>query len=89
MFIYIQDSPFKLCARTLRPHCGIYHCCSFCSSGKSKMQSCACEGIMPGGSKGCGHGHEGHPGRRHWSCCANVLENSECSKANTIVDVEN
>lgn len=81
----IKGSPFTLCARNLRPHSGIYHCCTFCSSGGSKTALCECGGIMAGGYKGCGHGHDGHPGRRHWSCCANILENSECSKANAIV----
>lgn len=35
---------------------------------------------IPGGYNGCGHGHAGHPGRRHWSCCGNVLQNSECNQ---------
>ncbi|XP_044266934.1 tripartite motif-containing protein 45 isoform X1 [Tribolium madens] len=78
----IKDSPFPITVRTLKPHHGTFHCCSFCSSGGSKEATCGCEGRMPGGYKGCGHGHEGHPGRRHWSCCGNVLEHSECSKGN-------
>lgn len=81
----IMGSPFTLCARNLRPHSGIYHCCTFCSSSGSKSVACGCGGIMSGGYKGCGHGHSGHPGRRHWSCCANILENSECSKANAMI----
>ncbi|XP_055376368.1 tripartite motif-containing protein 45 [Condylostylus longicornis] len=78
----IKDSPFTLHARTLRPHSGIFHCCTFCSSKGSKTATCACGGVMNGGYKGCGHGHTGHPGRRHWSCCANTVENSECTTAN-------
>lgn len=39
---------------------------------------------MPG-FNGCGHGHTGHPGRRHWSCCGNVLENSECNVTNKLL----
>uniref|UniRef100_A0A336KEH2 CSON008495 protein n=1 Tax=Culicoides sonorensis TaxID=179676 RepID=A0A336KEH2_CULSO len=79
----IKDSPFTLRARALKPHTGIYHCCCFCSSGGSKIATCACASTMPGGYKGCGHGHPGHPGRRHWSCCSSVLENSECTVANS------
>ncbi|XP_068151601.1 E3 ubiquitin-protein ligase TRIM45 [Drosophila tropicalis] len=77
----IRGSPFTFQARQVRPHAGIYHCCSFCS-GKGK---CSCEGRMPG-HNGCGHGHTGHPGRRHWSCCGNVLENSECTVANKLLN---
>ncbi|KAL1490638.1 hypothetical protein ABEB36_013299 [Hypothenemus hampei] len=78
---HIQGSPFPITIRSLKPHFGTYHCCSFCSSGGSKEASCGCEGKMPGGYKGCGHGHEGHPGKRHWSCCGNVLEHSECGRS--------
>jgi tripartite motif-containing protein 45 len=80
----IKDSPFLLRARKLRPHTGRYHCCTFCSTSGSKTATCACNSVMPGGYKGCGHGHDGHPGQRHWSCCANVMENSECSTANAV-----
>ncbi|CAG9767918.1 unnamed protein product [Ceutorhynchus assimilis] len=80
---HIQGSPFPITVRSLKPHHGTFHCCSFCSSGGSKEASCGCEGKMPGGYKGCGHGHEGHPGRRHWSCCGNVVEHSECGKSNS------
>ncbi|XP_068902876.1 E3 ubiquitin-protein ligase TRIM45 isoform X2 [Tenebrio molitor] len=79
----VKDSPFPIIVRTLKPHHGTFHCCSFCSSGGSKEATCGCGGKMPGGYKGCGHGHEGHPGRRHWSCCGNVLEHSECTRSNT------
>lgn len=34
--------------------------------------------VSAGGFKGCGHGHKGHPGRPHWSCCGNTAEKSEC-----------
>ncbi|KAF4525657.1 hypothetical protein B566_EDAN001257 [Ephemera danica] len=73
--------------RPLRPHSGIFHCCTFCSSNGNKEISCGCGGKMPelmmavpGGYRGCGHGHTGHPGRRHWSCCGSVLESSECGR---------
>lgn len=78
----VKGSPFAMCARTLRPHSGIFHCCTFCSSRASKgAAACACGSQMPG-YRGCGHGHDGHPGRRHWSCCASDLETSECSATN-------
>ncbi|XP_014259345.1 tripartite motif-containing protein 45 isoform X2 [Cimex lectularius] len=78
--IHIQGSPFNVCVCSLRPHKGVYHCCAFCSSRGSKSAKCACGCKMPGGYEGCGHGHIGHPGRRHWSCCGNLLQNSECSR---------
>ncbi|KAH8412654.1 hypothetical protein KR009_004009 [Drosophila setifemur] len=81
----IKGSPFTFQARQVRPHTGIYHCCSFCSGKGSRTVKCSCEGRMPGYS-GCGHGHPGHPGRRHWSCCGNVLENSECNVANKLLN---
>ncbi|XP_018579850.1 tripartite motif-containing protein 45 [Anoplophora glabripennis] len=79
----INGSPFPINVRTIKPHHGTFHCCCFCSSGGSKEATCGCEGKMPGGYKGCGHGHEGHPGRRHWSCCGNILEHSECVRSNS------
>ncbi|XP_019874943.2 tripartite motif-containing protein 45 isoform X3 [Aethina tumida] len=79
----IKNNPFPFVVRSLKPHHGTFHCCTFCSSGGSKEASCGCGGNMPGGYKGCGHGHEGHPGKRHWSCCGNILEHSECSKSNS------
>ncbi|XP_065356002.1 uncharacterized protein LOC135950383 [Calliphora vicina] len=81
----IKGSPFSFQARALRPHNGIYHCCAFCSSRGNKSIKCSCEGRMPG-FNGCGHGHTGHPGHRHWSCCGNVSENSECSVANKLLN---
>ncbi|XP_017857546.1 PREDICTED: tripartite motif-containing protein 45 [Drosophila arizonae] len=81
----IKGSPYTFHSRQVRPHTGIYHCCAFCSSKGNKSVKCSCEGRMPGYS-GCGHGHAGHPGRRHWSCCGNVLENSECSVANKLLN---
>lgn len=58
----IHGSPFAVRARNLRPHSGIFHCCSFCSSNGKKV--CACGGVMPGELfKGCGHGHEGWAGK--------------------------
>nr|XP_016940680.1 tripartite motif-containing protein 45 [Drosophila suzukii] len=81
----IKGGPFTFQARQVRPHTGIYHCCSFCSGKGNRNVMCSCEGRMPGYS-GCGHGHVGHPGRRHWSCCGNVLENSECNVANKLLN---
>lgn len=79
---HVKASSFAMCARTLRPHSGCFHCCAFCSSRGSKTSTCACGSLMPGGYRGCGHGHDGHPGRRHWSCCASDVETSECSATN-------
>ncbi|KOC67133.1 Tripartite motif-containing protein 45, partial [Habropoda laboriosa] len=64
---------------TLKPsHIGIYHCCTFCSSGGKKEVTCGCGGTMPGGYQGCGHGHIGHPGVHHWSCCGSILRYGDC-----------
>ncbi|XP_036328662.1 uncharacterized protein LOC118740991 isoform X2 [Rhagoletis pomonella] len=82
----IKGSPFTFLARNVRPHSGIYHCCTFCSSKGNKMVKCSCDGRMPG-YNGCGHGHAGHPGRRHWSCCGNALENSECNASNKLLNL--
>ncbi|XP_058823512.1 E3 ubiquitin-protein ligase TRIM45 [Topomyia yanbarensis] len=78
----IEGCPYVLRIHNLRAHYGVYHCCSFCSSNGSKLSTCACGSVMPGGYRGCGHGHEGHPGQRHWSCCANFKEYSDCEAAN-------
>ncbi|KAM9709325.1 E3 ubiquitin-protein ligase TRIM45 [Menidia menidia] len=76
---HIQGSPFALSVkRKMRHHGGTFHCCSFCSSGGAKEARCGCAGTMPGGFKGCGHGHRGHPGKPHWSCCGSTAEKSEC-----------
>lgn len=76
---HVKDSPFTLnVTRKVRRHGGTFHCCSFCSSGGAKEARCGCTGTMPGGFKGCGHGHKGHPGKPHWSCCGSTLEKSEC-----------
>ncbi|KAM9001115.1 E3 ubiquitin-protein ligase TRIM45 isoform 2-T2 [Sarcophilus harrisii] len=77
---HVQGSPYTMnVRRRRRPHPGVFHCCSFCSSGGKKSARCACGGTMAGGYQGCGHGHKGHPGRRHWSCCGGTEEKSECS----------
>ncbi|XP_051714722.2 E3 ubiquitin-protein ligase TRIM45 isoform X2 [Oryctolagus cuniculus] len=79
---HVQGSPFTVTVRRKhRPHPGVFHCCTFCSSGGQKTARCACGGTMPGGYQGCGHGHRGHPGRPHWSCCGKFAEKSECSCA--------
>ncbi|KAJ8407425.1 hypothetical protein AAFF_G00279990 [Aldrovandia affinis] len=77
---HVKGSPFVLAVRRkFRRHRGMFHCCSFCSSGGVKEARCGCGGSMPGGYQGCGHGHKGHPGKPHWSCCGSVLEGSECT----------
>ncbi|XP_051259576.1 tripartite motif-containing protein 45 [Dicentrarchus labrax] len=76
---HVKGSPFILnVQRKLRHHSGTFHCCSFCSSGGAKEARCGCPGTMPGGFKGCGHSHKGHPGKPHWSCCGSTVEQSEC-----------
>ncbi|KAG7502617.1 tripartite motif-containing protein 45 [Solea senegalensis] len=76
---HVKGSPFILnVKRKTRRHAGTFHCCSFCSSGGSKEARCGCPGTMPGGFKGCGHSHKGHPGKPHWSCCGSTVEQSEC-----------
>ncbi|XP_062427611.1 E3 ubiquitin-protein ligase TRIM45 [Rhea pennata] len=76
---HVQGSPFTLTVKNkIRKHQGVFHCCTFCSSGGQKAARCACGGTMPGGYQGCGHGHKGHPGCPHWSCCGQVMESSEC-----------
>uniref|UniRef100_A0A8C0IC80 RING-type E3 ubiquitin transferase n=1 Tax=Bubo bubo TaxID=30461 RepID=A0A8C0IC80_BUBBB len=76
---HVQGSPFTLMVKNkFREHRGVFHCCTFCSSGGQKAARCACGGTMPGGYQGCGHGHKGHPGCPHWSCCGQVKESSEC-----------
>ena len=85
----IRGSPFQVAVgkcgsgtgRGLRrgQHQGVFHCCSFCSSnGRKHGSRCGCGGTMPGGYSGCGHGHPGHPGRKHWSCCGSTVETSNC-----------
>ncbi len=75
----IRGGPFVVdVSPRLSHHRGIFHCCTFCSSDGKKHIRCGCGGTMPGGYSGCGHGHHGHPGRRHWSCCGSTEEKSEC-----------
>lgn len=76
---HVRASPFVVNIRPRRKkHRGIFHCCTFCSSEGKKHVRCGCGGIMPGGYSGCGHGHPGHPGCFHWSCCGSTIEKSEC-----------
>nr|XP_020472771.1 tripartite motif-containing protein 45 [Monopterus albus] len=76
---HVKGSPFILnVKRKFRRHSGTFHCCTFCSSGGAKEARCGCPGTMPGGFKGCGHGHKGHPRKPHWSCCGSTVEQSEC-----------
>lgn len=34
--------------------------------------------LIKGGYKGCGHGHIGHPGIHHWSCCGSIFRYGYC-----------
>ncbi|XP_061708178.1 E3 ubiquitin-protein ligase TRIM45 isoform X1 [Cydia pomonella] len=76
----VKGSPFQCAARACQPHSGQFHCCSFCSSGGRRDAHCACPGHMPG-YRGCGHGHAGHPGARHWSCCGSTARRGPCERA--------
>ena len=62
-----------------KKHGGKFHCCTWCSTGGKKNETCGCGSRMPGGYSGCGHGHPGHPGCKHWSCCGSTVENSDCN----------
>uniref|UniRef100_A0A667ZAK1 RING-type E3 ubiquitin transferase n=1 Tax=Myripristis murdjan TaxID=586833 RepID=A0A667ZAK1_9TELE len=85
---HVKGSPFILnVKRKFRRHHGTFHCCSFCSSGGAKEARCGCAGTMPGGFKGCGHGHKGHPGKPHWSCCGSTMEKSECLPQSVVAAV--
>ena len=61
-----------------KKHIGKFHCCTWCSTGGKKNETCGCGSRMPGGYSGCGHGHPGHPGGKHWSCCGSTVESSDC-----------
>ncbi|KAL3056015.1 hypothetical protein OYC64_018674 [Pagothenia borchgrevinki] len=85
---HVKGSPFPLnVKRKFRHHVGTFHCCSFCSGGGFKEARCSCAGTMPGGFKGCGHGHKGHPGKPHWSCCTSFVEQSECLPQSVIAAI--
>ncbi|XP_078605626.1 E3 ubiquitin-protein ligase TRIM45-like isoform X2 [Branchiostoma floridae x Branchiostoma japonicum] len=82
---HIQGSPFTVSVKPKwRSHTGVFHCCTFCSSGGNKDISCGCGGTVTGGYKGCGHGHIGHPGKPHWSCCGSTEEKAECTRPPSI-----
>ncbi|CAH1272256.1 TRIM45 [Branchiostoma lanceolatum] len=82
---HIQGSPFTVSVKPKwRSHPGVFHCCTFCSSGGNKDISCGCGGTVTGGYKGCGHGHIGHPGKPHWSCCGSTEEKAECTRPPSI-----
>ncbi|GBP87192.1 Tripartite motif-containing protein 45 [Eumeta japonica] len=76
----IKGSPYECAARVARAHSGKFHCCAFCSSGGRRDAHCACGSVMAPGYKGCGHGHAGHPGARHWSCCGSLQRRGECMR---------
>ena len=76
---HIRRSPFHVSVSGQSSHHGgVFQCCTFCSTGGKKHIRCGCGSVMPGGYSGCGHGHPGHPGHRHWSCCGNTSETSDC-----------
>lgn len=76
---HVRSSPFIINVSPGRNrHSGIFHCCSFCSAKGKKHVRCGCGSRMPGGYSGCGHGHPGHPGCQHWSCCGRTEQKSEC-----------
>ena len=75
---HVRASPFVVDVRPRKKHRGVFHCCTFCSSGGKKHVRCGCGGTVPGGYSGCGHGHPGHPGCHHWSCCGSTVEKSDC-----------
>lgn len=78
----IKESPFVV--TVVSPcgtvHTGTFHCCAQCSTRGNRNVTCGCGGTMPGGFSGCGHGHPGHPGAWHWSCCGQLERNSMCSR---------
>ncbi|OXB68922.1 hypothetical protein ASZ78_005359 [Callipepla squamata] len=46
---HVQGSPFAVTVKSkFRKHQGVFHCCTFCSSGGQKAARCACGGTMPG-----------------------------------------
>ncbi|EMP33633.1 Tripartite motif-containing protein 45 [Chelonia mydas] len=46
---HVQGSPFTVTVKNkFRKHQGVFHCCTFCSSGGQKAARCACSGTMPG-----------------------------------------
>lgn len=51
MCFSVQGSPFTVNVQTVKPHTGVFHCCSFCSSHGSKQVSCGCGGRMSGMEK--------------------------------------
>ncbi|XP_041972986.1 tripartite motif-containing protein 45 isoform X2 [Aricia agestis] len=79
----IKGSPFPCAVRLSKKHSGQFHCCSFCSSGGRRDAACGCGAEMGGGYKGCGHGHAGWPGTRHWSCCGSTRRKSPCTRPTT------
>ncbi|OWR45195.1 hypothetical protein KGM_201569 [Danaus plexippus plexippus] len=79
----IKGSPFSCSARLSKSHSGQFHCCSFCSSGGRRDATCGCGSSMGGGYKGCGHGHAGWPGTRHWSCCGGTSRHAPCTTRTT------
>lgn len=46
--IFIENFNESTAASIMKPHTGIYHCCTFCSSGGKKEAICGCGGTMPG-----------------------------------------
>lgn len=75
---HIKGSPIFMNVRMRKKHHGRFHCCTFCSTEGKMHIPCGCGATMPGSYSGCGHGHKGHPGCWHWSCCGNIEEKSDC-----------
>lgn len=77
----IKESPFVVVVVESHRggvHTGAFHCCVHCSTRGNRNVTCGCGGTMPGGFSGCGHGHPGHPGAWHWSCCGQLERDSVC-----------
>ncbi|RUS75475.1 hypothetical protein EGW08_016773, partial [Elysia chlorotica] len=76
---FTQGSPFKFNVKPRwRPHHGVWHCCTVCSTGSATDVTCGCGGTTGDGYSGCCHGYQGHPGGHHWSCCGKMSLESEC-----------
>ena len=83
----IKESPFVVMVESPcgNVHTGTFHCCVYCSTRGNRNVTCGCGGTMPGGFSGCGHGHAGHPGAWHWSCCGQLERDSLCTCSPTHV----
>jgi len=73
-----EEVPKRSVRFEVRSHSGQFGCCTYCLTGGKKHVRCGCGSRMPGGYSGCGHGHPGHPGTSHWSCCGSTDQYSYC-----------